>query len=63
MTNRPTHMPRWTADMDAVIVAGEKANLTAGQIARKLRVSRGAVIGRSYRLRGYVRPRTRRRPA
>ena len=43
----------WTPQMDDVIWAGIRANLRAGQIARKLRVTRNAVIGRAYRLRGY----------
>lgn len=43
----------WTPQMDNVIWAGIRANRRAAEIARTLRVTRNAVIGRAYRLRGY----------
>lgn len=53
-------MTVWTPQLDAVIRAGRAAKLSYGQIARKMRMTKGAVLGRDYRLKGYVRPRTRR---
>ena len=47
----------WTPEMDARVTAGLRAGLALREIARRLRLSPNAVIGRYYRLRGYVRPR------
>ena len=47
----------WTPKLDAQITGGLEVGLSLGQIARLMKKSRNAVIGRSYRLRGYKRPR------
>ena len=49
-------MMTWTPEMDKAIWSGMKANRKAAEIARSLRVTRNAVLGRSYRLRGYRKP-------
>lgn len=44
----------WTPSRDKRLLALQAAGRTAAQIAKSLRVSRNAVIGRSRRLRGIV---------
>ena len=54
-SNRP--VIHWTPEMDARIAASVRAGLSLREIARRMRLSPNAVIGRYYRLRGYKRPR------